>query len=134
MDFTQIPLFGMLTRRMTWLQQRQDVLAQNIANADTQQYRPRDLKPLNFRELLRSTEDRLPPATTHGAHLASASRPGPFRAEADRRPVETTLSGNSVVLEEELMKVGEASVNYQTMTGLYRRHIAMFRTVLGRNS
>jgi flagellar basal-body rod protein FlgB len=63
MDFTQIQLFGMLTRRMSWLQQRQDVLAHNIANADMPQYRPSDLKPLEFRDALRSAGSHLPPAT-----------------------------------------------------------------------
>ena len=54
MDLTQIPLFEMLTRRMSWLNERQKVLAQNIANADTPHYVPRDLEPLDFESLTRS--------------------------------------------------------------------------------
>ena len=38
----------MLRERMSWLNARQDVLSQNVANADTPGYTARDLKPLDF--------------------------------------------------------------------------------------
>ena len=44
--------FSMLRERMTWLNQRQDVLSQNVANADTPGYVARDLKPLDFDDVL----------------------------------------------------------------------------------
>jgi flagellar basal-body rod protein FlgB len=43
----------MISRRMDWLSQRQTVLSQNVANADTPNYQPRDLKTLDFRAELR---------------------------------------------------------------------------------
>ena len=43
MDLSQSPLFSMLTRRLQWLGQRQQVLAQNIANSDTPGFKPRDV-------------------------------------------------------------------------------------------
>ena len=52
MDLNKIPLFASITRRMDWLNQRQGVLAQNIANADTPNYTAQDLKPLGFRDFL----------------------------------------------------------------------------------
>ena len=54
------PLLSMLRTRMTWLHQRQDVLSQNVANADTPGYVARDLKPLDFKDML---------------HAASRARP-----------------------------------------------------------
>ena len=38
----------MLRTRMQWHQERQRLLAENVANADTPNYRPRDLAPLDF--------------------------------------------------------------------------------------
>jgi len=45
-------LFHLLGQRMDWLGQRQKVLAQNIANADTPDYVPHDLKPQEFRRMV----------------------------------------------------------------------------------
>jgi flagellar basal-body rod protein FlgB len=36
------------------------------------------------------------------------------------------------VLEEQLVKVAETQMDYQTMTNLYRKHMQMFRIALGR--
>ena len=48
MPVSDIPLFSMLRTRMQWHQERQKVLAENVANADTPNFRTRDLKPLDF--------------------------------------------------------------------------------------
>ena len=48
MELQDLPLLTMLRQRMTWLNQRQDLLAQNVANSDTPRYVARDLKPLDF--------------------------------------------------------------------------------------
>ena len=52
MNLDKIPIFAALTEKMKWLTARQSVLAQNIANSDTPNYRARDLKPLEFREMI----------------------------------------------------------------------------------
>ena len=48
MAISDLPIFSMLRTRMNWHQERQRLLAENVANADTPQYRPRDLAPLDF--------------------------------------------------------------------------------------
>ena len=48
MPISDIPIFSMLRTRMQWHQERQRVLAENVANADTPRFRPQDLKPLDF--------------------------------------------------------------------------------------
>ncbi len=131
MDLTKLPLFAMMTRRMAWLGQRQQVLAQNIANADTPNYKPRDLKPLDFKSMVRTRLAAVRPRATAPAHLAGARPAGPARTEA-AKPVETTLSGNAVVIEEELMKAAGTAMDYELTTNLYRKHVAMIRTALGR--
>ncbi len=53
MNLPEVPLLSMLRERMSWLNQRQDLLSQNVANADTPNYVARDLKPLNFEDALK---------------------------------------------------------------------------------
>ncbi|MBM3511367.1 MAG: hypothetical protein FJX61_14700 [Alphaproteobacteria bacterium] len=48
MNLQKVPILSMLTKKMSWLNERQRVLAQNIANADTPGYRPSDLKNVDF--------------------------------------------------------------------------------------
>jgi flagellar basal-body rod protein FlgB len=131
MDFSRLPLFGMISRRMDWLSQRQTVLSQNIANADTPDYKPRDLRALDFRAELRGQTQRLAPMTTAGAHQQSRIIPPPYRIDAPRTS-ETTLSGNSVQLDGELMKVADTTMDYQLTTNIYRRQVAMLRAAIGR--
>jgi len=131
MDITRLPLFGMISRRMEWLTTRQTVLSQNVANADTPNYQPRDLKAQDFRAELRGQSARLAPATTSLQHQTSRMLASPERIEK-QRPTETTLSGNSVQLDTEMLKVSETASDYQLTTNIYRRNLAMLRTAIGR--
>jgi flagellar basal-body rod protein FlgB len=124
-------IFAVLGKRMDWLSQRQKVLADNIANADTPNYQPRDLNPSEFHRVLRSQSPEVATRATHAAHLqGTAALGGPARVERQDKPWETSPSGNAVVLEEQLIKVSKTQTDYQTMTNLYRKHMEMFRTAL----
>src|SRR5215470_3806727 len=48
MPISDMPIFSMLRTKMQWHQERQRLLAENVANADTPKFTPRDLVPLNF--------------------------------------------------------------------------------------
>ena len=50
MNLSDIPLFRMMSQRMEWLSQRQQLLAHNVANANTPGYKSQDLKPLTFKK------------------------------------------------------------------------------------
>ena len=131
MDLRKIPLFDMMARRLTWLGQRQQVLATNIANADTPKYKPRDVKPLDFAVMARGQMAPLQPAVTNPLHMVSTSSQTETAAkEKSKAPVETTISGNAVTLEEELMKANQNATNFELTTNLYRKHLAMFREAL----
>ena len=87
MNLPDVPLLSMLRERMSWLNQRQDLLSQNVANADTPGYVARDLKPLNFddaharRHLRGGTL-----MTTNARHIAmSPSSAGDFEDQAVAR-------------------------------------------------
>ena len=137
MDLNKLPLFALATKRMGWLAKRQEVLSQNVANADTPDYVPFDLKPQNFRSMLKAAGagDGVPQVTlarTEPGHIAPRRDPGNYRDQKDRQDYETAPSGNAVILEEQLMKVSETQTDYRMATTLYQRHLQMLKDALDR--
>lgn len=136
MDFTKLPLADMMGRKLEWLRARSAILAENVANADTPGYEARDLKPLDFKAQLSraAAATATPLAVTNVRHMAPPPDPmsGRLAVAKEQASFETTLSGNSVNLEQQMAKVGETQLSYQTVIELYRKHLSMFRTALGR--
>lgn len=134
MDLTRMPLFKMAYTRMEWAAQRHRVLAQNVGQVDTPDYRPRDLKPLDFRTLARqAAEPKVSVAMTNPAHSpGTLPEPDPFRTREQTRSFETTLDGNTVVLEEQMQKIGETKSRYMMAANLFERSKTMLRSALGK--
>lgn len=138
MEINDLPFFKLVGRRMDWLVARQKVLAQNVANADTPNYRTRDLKPMAFDDLLRVARNdgiaSLSPTRTNVAHLGAAGARGGAPQEVVEPPdnADFSLSGNTVDMEDQLMKVAQTDMDYQVATNLYRKYLGLFRTALGR--
>jgi flagellar basal-body rod protein FlgB len=124
-------LFSLLGKRMDWLGQRQKVLAQNIANADTPEFVPHDLKPQEFRRMVeRSFSPMLKPAATQTGHIQSSSLRADDRSIEQKERYETAPSGNAVVLEEQLIKVAQTQNDYNAITNLYKKQVAMMKMAL----
>jgi flagellar basal-body rod protein FlgB len=122
----------MLKHRMYWLEERQRLLAENVANADTPNFRGRDLKQLDFHEVLKTTSGVKLAATAPG-HLTGSGMAEATRFAQDRRGgFETTPRGNAVVLEDEMLKVAQNQMDHQAVTALYGRGIGLLKTALGR--
>jgi flagellar basal-body rod protein FlgB len=133
MALTNFTVFDALSRKMGWLGQRQTVLADNVANADTPGYKPHDLSEAPFQRVLKRVLKPMAPAVTHAGHV-DASIPAEPRTDVDeaKEKYETSPTGNAVVLEEQLIKVQETQMDYQTMTNLYKKHMSMYRIALGK--
>jgi flagellar basal-body rod protein FlgB len=132
MDISGIPLFAMLRQRLGYLGERQRVIAQNVANADTPGYTPRDLKAFTFSAQVQSQAGlaMMAPAQTTPGHLAGRSRGpgggGVFRS-AKALDSETTLDGNGVVLEDQMIKMAESRMQYDAAIGFYQRSMSLLR-------
>ena len=126
MDLTRSPTIALAERRIAWLEERQRVLAQNIANADTPGYQPRDLGDFS-----KNLAGAFSLTRTSGSHLAGSG--GSARARPDRAAVDRAPNGNAVSLDREAMKVADTDTAHALATGLYRRWIGLFRTALGRS-
>ena len=131
MDPTRTGPVALAEERLRWLDRRQEVLARNIANADTPGYRPRDISP--FSRML-SQQGGPAMAATDPGHLTPAGGTGAMRARAERRSAEQSPNGNAVALDEQAMKVADNETAHQLATGLHRRYLNLFRTAMGRGN
>jgi flagellar basal-body rod protein FlgB len=130
MDLANIPLFAMLRGRLGYLAERQRVIAENVANASTPGYAPHDLKPFSFQAQMQAqaTGSASSMAVTQPGHMlaphAKASTPAKLVVSKD---TETTLDGNSVVLEDEMLKMGQARTDYDAAITFYEKSLALIR-------
>jgi flagellar basal-body rod protein FlgB len=135
MQLPSIPLFDVLRERMSWLNTRQNVLSTNVANADTPGYDARDIKPMDFAALLKraagtgAASGALTVTDPH--HIALKSRAGTFQ-DYSAPDTESTSGGNTVSLEQEMIKVADTQAQYQIATNLYSKAINMMRTAIGK--
>jgi flagellar basal-body rod protein FlgB len=110
------------------------VLAQNIANSDTPDFVPHDMKALKFVDHL----NQVAPITqvkTNAMHLGGTGQPdASIDEQKTKKQYETAPVGNAVVLEEQMVKLADAQHSYQLMTNLYRKHVDLFKMALGRGS
>jgi flagellar basal-body rod protein FlgB len=128
MSITDLPLFAMLKHRMYWHEERQRVLAENVANADSAGFRGRDLKQLDFHAALAAGargSDPVRVAATAPGHIQGTG--GNLRPAFQLKP-----HGLPVILEEEMMKVAQNQMDHQAATALYARGLGLIKTALGR--
>jgi len=121
-----IGLFALAERKLSWIDTRQKQLSQNIANADTPGYRPRDLEP--FSSVMNQFD--ITPARTSPLHLAAFSEhlPGTTRTVGETAP-----DGNAVSLETEMTKVAQDDTSQQLVNNLWKSYMGMFMTALGKS-
>lgn len=132
MALSDTPIMGMLTHKMDWLTQRQRVIGQNIANADTPGYRAHDIEGIDFKRSVQQQQGQLQLAVTDPAHLTSPKGEQTFRETRERTPYEVSPTGNRVVLEEQMMKMSQTAGDYEFATNLYRKYSSLYRMALGR--
>ena len=120
-------LFELASQRTAYLSARQTLIAGNVANANTPAYKALDLKP--FSAVLAADLDR------HGddqPRASDADRAGARPADRSARTATTyaTVSGNSVDLEGEMMKLGEVNRDFGMATGVKKIFHQMFMQAL----
>lgn len=134
MRLDDIPLLSMLKGRMGYLTQRQKVIAENVANADTVGYAARDLKPQSFDRMVGAARGATGAAAgattlarTNAAHIGNTAAPAsPYKA-VKAPDSETRLDGNSVVLEEQMLKMAESRMAYDAAIGFYQKSMNLLR-------
>jgi flagellar basal-body rod protein FlgB len=126
-------LLNAMTAKMRWHQQRQDLLAQNVANVNTPNYHGKELQPFDFASELDGLQ--VAPVTTDVSDSADITAPGSDGMAFDTSGLssfEVTPEGNGVTIEDEMMKVSANQMDYQAVTTLYTKSLQLIRTALGR--
>jgi len=130
MPISDFPIFSMLRTKLQWHQERQRLLAENVANAETPEFKPSDLAPPTFE----APASGVAPVTlrrTSPAHLAGADGTRDFASRA-AHDFEVVPTGNGVSLEDEMMKVAGNQMDFQAATALYTRGLGLIKTAIGR--
>jgi flagellar basal-body rod protein FlgB len=129
MSLADIPLFSMLRGRLGYLSEQQKVVAQNIANAETPKYTAQDLKPFSFQSHMQAQAPVMMTVSQPGHMTPKSQRSGLGAVyKATRTPdSETTLNGNTVVLEEEMIKMSDARMNYDAAITFYQKSMSLLR-------
>jgi flagellar basal-body rod protein FlgB len=130
MTLDDIPVFALLKNRLGYLADRQQVIAQNVANSDTPGYTPMDLKPFTV-----PGGGGLAPigvAMTSPMHMTPPSSVATSAKAVASPDSETTLNGNSVVLEEEMMKMTQARSDYDAAVTLYQKSLDIIQLAIKR--
>ena len=148
MDLNQIPIMGALKDRMRWLMENQRVIAENVANADTPGYEAKALARQDFSGLVEnfaegdgvsaggavsaSTVGPVTMLATEPGHMGPNGNPVGASGTEKVKSVEHEPTGNSVVLEEEMMRMAENQMKYGLAANLYRKNIELLKKAIGR--
>lgn len=113
MDTPTPSLFQMASRRMEWLSGRQQVIAQNISNANTPGYAGQDVQP--FQDFLKADVTDGGPEVTDGANRWGGNK-----------------DGNSVVLEEQTILAAQSAGEFRLASRLYAKGHQLIALAAGR--
>jgi flagellar basal-body rod protein FlgB len=132
-DPTQITVFSLMKARLQMLGDRQKVIAENVANVSTPGFVPRDVDQDSFAAALQrmagrsAGPSRTVMAATQAGHMAPPGGASTSYRMSRAPDSETTLDGNSVVVEEQMMKIAETRMDFETMVGLYQKSLGLLR-------
>jgi flagellar basal-body rod protein FlgB len=133
MAINDLPVLSALRTKMQWHQERQRVLAENISNSDTPNFKPRDLVEPKFNSSGASAgaTGSLAMMRTSASHIAPSGGSSSF-AQNTKAGYETRPAGNAVNLEDEMLKVSANQMDYAAATSLYSRSLGLLKTAIGK--
>ena len=134
MDLKNLTVFNFAHQNMRYLSARQKVLAENIANAATPNYLPKDVAKPSFLGNLEENRVSLPLRVTNAKHFSE------LKSEAEKRDARgfevhtpqtkdaLTIDGNGVILEDQMNEASKASSEYNRMVTIYNAYKNMIST------
>lgn len=133
MTMNDITLFSAIDAKIDYLDQRQKLIAQNIANADTPAYKAQDLKKADFGRMLSDVthDNTVRIATTEAGHMPSVGDTVTPTAGKAKTVYEVAPTGNGVILEEQMVNANRTNIDYGLMLNVYKKNVGMLRTAIG---
>lgn len=135
MSNSQGSLISGLGQAMHQLYKQQQVISQNVANADTPGYKAREMAAPSFAGMVQNGGKVGRPTVelSEGMARLGARAPRSGAIVLDHDVTETKPDGNNVTLEEQLLKLGNVQADFAAMSNLYRKQMSLLKTALGRN-
>jgi flagellar basal-body rod protein FlgB len=115
-------IFDVTAQQGRWLAVKQATIATNVANANTPGYKAQEVRA--FDEVLDRT--RLTLASTHAGHLDTGGADVRSAVTKAADPWEVSHSGNSVSLEQEMLKASEVNRSYALNTSIVKAFHRMY--------
>jgi flagellar basal-body rod protein FlgB len=134
MSITDLPVLSALRTKMQWHQERQRVLAENVSNSDTPNFKPRDLVEPKFDRSgapAGAAMGSLPMLRTSASHIAPSGGGESFGQDR-KGGFETRPAGNAVNLEDEMLKASANQMDYAAATSLYSKSLHLLKTAIGK--
>ena len=120
--------FGIHAQALQVRSQRMEVLAQNIANADTPNFKARDI---GFRAVLNGVAgDDLKIQATRQGHYNAGEATSDGSGLLYRVPFNTAFDGNTVEMSVEQAQYGKAAADYQATLQFLESDISGLRKAL----
>ncbi len=123
---SDVYLYKLAAQRIGYLSTRQSLIAGNVANANTPSFKAQDLKP--FAATLQETA--LTMSVTNPAHITPTAQEIDAPRPSEQEAADATVSGNSVDMETEMVKLGEVSRDYSEATGIQKLFHQMFNQAI----
>jgi flagellar basal-body rod protein FlgB len=117
-------LFQLASSQARWLELRQSTIAANVANVNTPGFRARDVEPFN--KILDAMPVKL--AVTSPSHIQLSAAETDTRSTAKKQSWEVVHSGNSVSVEQEMIKAGDVNRDYSMNAAIVRSFHRMLLT------
>jgi flagellar basal-body rod protein FlgB len=134
MPINDLPTLSMLRTKMQWHQERQRVLAENVSNSNTPNFKPRDLVEPKFEGstgTVAGSGSSLPMMRTSTSHMTTAGT-NPTFEQNPRTGFQTRPAGNSVNLEDQMLKTSANQMDYAAVTSLYSKSLHLLKTAIGK--
>ncbi|MGE4352113.1 MAG: flagellar basal body rod protein FlgB [Bdellovibrionales bacterium] len=126
-------IMTLMKDKLSYLSQRQAVLAQNVANANTPGYKAKDLAPFtSFAQEMQAASTGM--KVSNDKHITPASMSGVNVASKKMRSFEVSPTGNSVDLEQQMMEVSATTVEFQADTSILHKFMSMIKQAIGKSS
>ena len=118
-------IFGLHEQALNMKASRLEVLAKNIANADTPGFKAQDV---NFQKVLSAQSGIAAMTTTHARHLKTSLVNGDGLVYTN--PYNQSLDGNTVEIAMEQAKYGKAAMDYQASLDFIQSRIGSIKRAL----
>lgn len=126
------PFFATLKARLDIISERQKLISENVANATTPGFKPRDVDASAFEKAVsaaaaRQNGSRLQMARTQASHMPTGALTGTGPKVITRPDSETTIDGNAVVLEEQMLRAAQNRSAFETGMAIYQKGLQLMR-------